>query len=190
MADTLANPSIPSTAASDGPPKRGPGRPPKADAQSTSDKGAKIEPPKPKTTNVTYVPRDGDPATTTFHGHVFKANKPLPVSHALLLAQAKSNPWFEVEGHDPAKPAADDEGVPSDAEHYRRYAVAYFKNTDWYTRKPNPEATEPGPNSQELKDRWNSEEELRETLGVGTADIEYLDKLLTPRLAELERAEK
>jgi hypothetical protein len=54
-----------------------------------------------KTINITYTPLDsGDPHTTTWHGHVLEANKPKAVSvkHTAMIASAKLNPWFLVEG--------------------------------------------------------------------------------------------
>lgn len=144
--------------------KRGPGRPPNP---------SKADEPKAKGTNVTYVPRDGDPVSTVWHGHTFRAGKPTPVAHEGLLAAAKLNPWFEVEGYDAAKPVVTD-GPPTDPESYRRYAIAWFKEVK---------------SSAEMKTRWDSEQAMREACGVGTQDIEYLDKLLTPRMAELKQAE-
>lgn len=131
--------------------------------------------PEPKGTMVTYVPREGDPASVVWRGVTFHANKPVAVKHDEHLDQCKSNPWFNVEGHDPsAAPVGDDLVVPTDSEGYRRYSVAWFKKAQ---------------SSKDMQARWESEEGLRVKCGVGTDDLEYLNKLYVPRLAELKKAE-
>lgn len=128
-----------------------------------------------KGTMVTYVPRHGDNVTTSFRGVEFVANKPVSISDPEHLEQLKLNPWFNVEGHNPAAiPVADDLVVPTDSEGYRRYAIAWFKKVE---------------KSAEMKERWESEEALRIKCGVGTDDLEYLNKLYGPRFAELKKAE-
>lgn len=145
--------------------KRGPGRPPKSEAK-----------PDANMVHVTYVPQPGDPAVTTWNGHTFHANKPTPVNadvHGKMIEQARGNPWFEVAGQDkPKTPSA--ANSPTNSEEYRSYAIGWFKTVD---------------SSKAMKARWAAEEEMRNELGVGTDDLEYLDKLYIPRLAELEKAE-
>lgn len=144
--------------------KRGPGRPP-----SVAKK------PAPRTVDVTYAPQHGDPVSTVWHGHTFHANKPTPVPEGHpLLKQATSNPWFTVAGQDAPVQVSADQAVPTTSEEYRAYAIAWFKTVE---------------SSAEMKARWASEEGLRVSCGVGTDDLEYLNKLYVPRLAELEKAE-
>lgn len=170
--------------------RRGPGRPPNNPPPLKPPVvAAKSEPAKPDrepvSVMVTYVPQPGDPAETMWNGHRFVANVPRPVKHVAMIEQAKSNPWFEVEGHDKSGDA--DPGMPKDSDGYRRHAVDWFKATDWYSKRD--DQGRPMPNSKEFEDRWESEEKLREACGVGGDDLEYLDKLYTPRLAELKKAE-
>lgn len=171
--------------------RRGPGRPPNPvpAAQPVAQQPKAAVKATPPSTNITYVPQPGDPASTVWNGYTFHANKPtaVPNHEEKMLSQAKTNPWFNVEGHDPAAPAADD-SHPTDSDGYRRYAVAWFKANDWYRGRPTPDAAV-GPNSKEFEKRWESEEALRASVGVGTDDIEYLNKLYVPRLAELKKAE-
>lgn len=150
-------------------------RPTPKTSVSTAKAPAKPEPAaKPGEIMVTYIPRDiGDPVETTWNDHRFVANVPRPVSHEGMIAQAKNNPWFKVDGHDPAEGVKAD-GPPTDSEGYRRHAIAWFKTVT---------------SAAEMKERWEAEDDLRKACGVGTDDLEYLDKLYTPRLAELTRAE-
>ena len=80
-------------------PKRGPGRPPKAE-----------------TATVIYRPLDnGDPIRTETHGIGFEANIPKQLAHAThgaLIELLRGNPWFSVDGksHPRRKPVA--EAVP------------------------------------------------------------------------------
>jgi hypothetical protein len=45
---------------------------------------------------VTYKPGLGDPASTSWGGHSFEANKAVEVKNPALLAKAQNNPFFEV----------------------------------------------------------------------------------------------
>jgi len=123
--------------------------------------------------NVTYIPQEGDPAHVTWNGHTFHANKPVRLKHPDMIDKAKGNPWFSVEGHDRAAKSAD-KGMPTDWESYRRYAIQWFKDVR---------------SSSAMVRRWEDEESLRDKCGVGTDDLEYLNKLYAPRLAELKRLE-
>jgi hypothetical protein len=166
--------------------KRGPGRPPLANPTAQEPPAKKDDPAAPsqaskedaskgeKGTNVTYVPREGDPATTTWHGHTFRAGKPTRVVHPELLEAAKTNPWFEVEGHKSASEQPPPDATPTDPESYRRYAIAKINTA---------------PSSAELNAWWIGDEGKRQSLGVGSEDVEYLSKLLVPRMAELKKAE-
>lgn len=145
-------------------------------------------------TEVTYVPQAGDLSITTWNKHTFHANKATLVTDAAMVEQAKSNPWFNVAGHDPtAVPVDDDLVVPKDSEGYRRYAVAWFKKatrSNDLRNKAEREAKMQDPAKPALAPgRWESEEALRVACGVGTDDYQYLDKLRIPRLGELEKAE-
>jgi hypothetical protein len=175
--------------------KRGPGRPPnqppqigvtppgqsskpvnKADENPSIAGGIRPKEGDVKGVNITYRPQPGDPVVTTWNGHTFHANKPTEVKHTGMIAQARTNAWFDVEGdfhRETTGPQADN-AVPSDSEGYRRYAIEWFRAAQ---------------SAAGMKSRWDAEESLRQSCGVGTDDLEYLDKLYGPRYAELLKAE-
>lgn len=135
-----------------------------------------------KTLMVTYKPGPSDPTETVWNGHKFSANVPRPVTvvtddkgvpnpHS-MIELAKGNPWFEVEGHD--KKALPDPGEPKTPEAYKAYAVNWFKTARTAT---------------DFESRWDDEEGMRERAGVGSDDIEWLNSLSVPRLAELKKAD-
>lgn len=47
---------------------------------------------------VTYRPGDGDPASVTWGGKTFEANKSVEVDNPAMIAKAQGNPQFEVSG--------------------------------------------------------------------------------------------
>lgn len=170
----MANPNPASNPATSNPKTSAPPPSPSAPPPSSPPKAA-VNTEGGTMVNVTYRPQPGDPAMTTWNGHTFHANKPTPVSaarHPQMLAQAKGNPWFDVEGHDQDRVASDDH--PTDSDGYRRYAVAWFKTVT---------------SAAEMKRRWEAEQGLRDACGVGSDDMEYLNKLYTPKLADLTKAE-
>jgi hypothetical protein len=156
-------------------------------------------------TKVTYVPPDDGqhhPSSLTWNGVTFQANMPVdldPVKHAydideaersvdpvtqrLLLKTvtrrvtmaevAKTNPFFVVEGEPqavarkPGRPAR-----PKTSEDYRAHALAWIASID---------------DPDELAERWNTEETLRERCGVGEDDVSYLRPLFEARHLELKR---
>lgn len=144
------------------------GRPSNAEIAARANQGAapKVEP-----VNITYLPREGDPAKTEWNGHVFHANVPVPVRHPGMIEQAKGNPWFRVEGE--AKGSVASSGEPETAEDYRAYAVLWLKDVRSYA---------------EMVRRWDAEQPMREACGVGTDDYDYLESVFGPKRAELKRA--
>lgn len=126
---------------------------------------------------VTYKPQPGDPSEVKWNGHIFHANVPRPViddgnPHG-MVALAKGNMCFEVEGHD--KKAAPDPGAPKTPEEYRVYAINWFKKAR---------------SADEFEQRWDDEEEMREEAGVGTDDVEWLNSIGGPILADLKKADQ
>jgi hypothetical protein len=87
-------------------PKRGPGRPPK-DATSVPGAG---------TSTLIYSPLDsGDPHTVEWNGVTFKANLPKELRHAThgdMIALAKGNPHFSVDGKSSKRAAPTRDAVP------------------------------------------------------------------------------
>jgi hypothetical protein len=145
--------------------KRGPGRPRKI----TTDEAAVSE-------QVTYIPRDGDPAKVTWRGLVFHANAPKTLTDAAHIEAARNNKWFKVGPFDPAT-----DGVPSEAslqpktpEQYRAHAIEWFKKAK---------------SVDEIDTKWTQEETLRMACGVGSDDLEYLMGLFTPMRGELRKRE-
>lgn len=140
---------------------------PAAAAKPKSDK---------KTLMVTYKPGPEDPSETTWNGHRFLANVGRPVidngePHG-MVALAKGNMCFEVEGHDKKEkvPA----GSPTTPDAYKAYAVDWFKKAK---------------TASDFEARWDDEEEMRERAGIGSDDLDWLDSLIAPRLAELKKAD-
>ena len=175
--------------------------------------------------NVTYQPKDGDPVRTSFHGVNFVANVPVWTQHALLIGQARTNPWFhvaEVSGQaaeskpeqpsgqdlkvdvprsaisglgaasvvvDPPKtedPAKAEElpphleklrtaGLPINADQWRAYALAYINAAD---------------DSEDMQEWWNGDEAMRQVIGVGSDDLDYIAPFFNPKIEALRKAEK
>src|SRR5437899_475089 len=138
------------------------------------------------TDEITYIPGEGDPAKTTWNGVTFHANKPVKVSrrHTVLVPMrqefsapdgsiisraiekripmvelAKGNPFFSVNGKEPAKRIEGKARVPDTPETYRGYAMAWIA-----------EAT----SDRSIDARWAAEAGLREKCGVNDADIAWL----------------
>lgn len=139
-------------------------------AVATAEKPAKAE---KKKVMVTYRPQSGDPSEIKWNGHNFVANVPRPVAHENMIEQAKGNPWFDVEGHE--KPKAQPANTPKTPEQYRAYAADWFKKAK---------------TSADFEQRWEEEEEMRDAAGVGTDDVEWLQSIANPRLAELKKSEQ
>lgn len=145
-------------------------------AQTPKPPAAAAKKPEKKTLMVTYKPGPEDPAETTWNGHKFSANVPRAVidtgePHG-MIALAKGNMCFEVEGHDKKEkvPA----GSPKTPEAYKAYAVNWFKQAR---------------TAADFEARWEDEEEMREAAGVGSDDLDWLASLSEPRLAELKKAD-
>lgn len=129
---------------------------------------------------ITYTPQgDGAPYETIWNRHRFRANVPVAVkdvptglSGAEMVAMAKTNPHFAVEGFEPAKIV---NATPDTPERYRSYAVGWIRMAN---------------SSDEMLKRWKNEAELREECGTGPDDVEYLQTIFNPRLAILKDSEK
>lgn len=144
-----------------------------AEAVQTAKPATKAKSEK-KTVMVTYKPGPQDPVETKWNGHKFMANVPRPViddgePHG-MIALAKGNMCFEVEGHD--KKAQPDPGAPKTPEAYRAYAVDWFKKAK---------------SADEFNERWDGEADMREAAGCGTDDVEWLNSIGGPILAELKK---
>ena len=49
--------------------------------------------------NVTYVGAEGEPDTNVWKGYSFRKGEPVAVTDPHIIAKAKGNRFFEVEGH-------------------------------------------------------------------------------------------
>jgi hypothetical protein len=150
-------------------------------------------------TKVTYVPHEPtDPAVIMWNGVKFTANTPVdldPIKHAITVPLpektivegqvrtihhdrrvpmaeiAKGNPGFVVEGAEPAvarKPGRP--RTPKTAEDYRGYAQAWFAAAE---------------SAEDMQERWEQENELREKCGCGEDDVEYLNAFYQAKHKEL-----
>lgn len=152
---------------------------------------------------ITYVPQEGDPSHTSWHGHRFEANVPREITHPALLAQAAGNPWFKVEGNSPGLPSVPSHGLPpmSGSEDEAPGTVVPQAPKPQGGRPPNP--TTPteyrlwlnrwlakARSRDEIDDRWTREEGLREACGVGSEDLALIDTVMQPRRHELRAIEK
>lgn len=154
-------------------------------------------------TKVTYIPRDpGDPAMMLWNGVKFPANVPVELDPKLhgykvplpkktldpatgrtltehvetwvsMIDQAKGNPSFQVEGEAPV--AARKPGrprIPRTSEDYRSYALAWISAME---------------DVQDLAERWDAEDVLRENCGVGEDDLKYLTPFFQAKHHELKK---
>lgn len=145
------------------PARRGPGRPPKVQANEPLRHGV----------NVTYLPKDGDPANTTWHKIAFRGNVPRLVTDPAIINLAKTNPWFEVEGHERATEAALPD-IPKTPEQYRAHANAWIKTAK---------------TAGEMRQTLKEEAGLRDACGVGSDDMDLIMAYYEPRYSELKKME-
>lgn len=153
-------------------PKRG-GRPTNAERAARAAAAGAPMPAKvsKEVENVTYLPREGDPSFVVWDRHKFQAGTPRVVKDPTLIAKAKANPWFEVEGHERAKSYAPPP-VPKTSEQYRIHAIAWINA-----------ATDPG----EMRQLWLEEAKLRDACGFGSDDLERVMAIYQPKFAQLEK---
>lgn len=147
---------------------------------------------------ITYVPREGDPAFTKIKGGVvLHANVAREVSDPEVIKWAPKNPWFKCEGagvdaaEQTAKIAAaprsggwDMRVKPKNSDDYRAYAIAKINKA-----MPDPTA-EDGELAvrkcvADLKKWWADEEDMRLALGVGEDDLDKINGIFEPKLAQL-----
>lgn len=144
---------------------------------------------------LTYRPREGDPAFVKWGGKTFRAGEPTETSHPEVVKSAPNNPWFEVSGESAdakakkiaersASPGWDKRKKPRTSDDYRAYSIAWIneaapdeEDTDFERSAKNCIAA--------MRQRWADEAEMRDACGVGTDDIEYIDKIYAPKLSKL-----
>lgn len=124
---------------------------------------------------ITYIPGREDPVSVVWNKLTFEANKPREVSDERIIAKAKNNSWFRVEGEKRAAKGFDPgTDTPTNSSQYRAFAITWFKLVN---------------TSADLAKRWSDEEALRAECGVGTDDLEYIARYYDPRLEELKKIE-
>lgn len=137
----------------------------------TTDDGASDE---IKGDFITYTPGPHDPTSVKWAGITFHANVPKMVNDADHLERARSNKFFKVGEFTAADAVAtrDEAPSPKTSDQYRAHAVAWFKTMQ---------------SVDDLDRKWQAEETLRMSCGVGMDDIEYLAGLSGPLRAELRK---
>ena len=128
----------------------------------------------PKTEQVTYTPGPDDPTSVKWHGYTFHANVPKAVANADLVERARGNKFFKVGEFTESDVVTtrEEPPAPKTAEQYRAHAVAWFKQMQ---------------SVEQLDTKWQGEETLRMSCGVGSDDLEYLGHLSGPLRAELRK---
>lgn len=167
MADSPEN--RPTLSLGQPPERQKPGPKPRAEATEKTEAAEKVS------EQVTYLPGDGDPSQTKWHGLVFHANIPKTVTNPILIEQARTNKHFHVGPFDPAKqgvPTHEEVVLPKTPEQYRAWFAAWLKTMS---------------SVDEMDQRWMKEEVLRESCGVGSDDLEYMTSLYQPKRAELRK---
>jgi hypothetical protein len=144
----------------------------------------------PLSEQITYLPREGDPPSTRWHGHVFHANVPKTVTKAELIEAARNNRFFKVGSFDPAKDStaalsevpADD---PKTSEQYRARVVAWLKRLDKISADPEQG---PGGALEAMVKTWAKEQHMREACEVGSDDYSYIGSLFLPKMHQFSQA--
>lgn len=156
---------------------------------------------------VTYRPGPEDRSHTVWNGIRFEAGRPvtlstknkrhfvevdMPKQHTLedgsyttrtvktllsMIEMAKGNPFFEVEGFPRFVKPLPEGRRPQTAEEYRSYAQAWFAGDDeGETQTP-----------KEMLERWQDEAALRERIGVGEEDEQFLKPFFDMKVAQLKK---
>lgn len=123
----------------------------------------------PAKAEVTYVPGPEGPSEVKWWGMLFRANVARTVTHRQLIESAMSNPFFQVNGErkEKAKP-----GTPTTPEEYKVHAIAWINASGSH---------------HDLERQWEKEDELREEIGVGTDDLDYILPKFNARYALLKK---
>jgi len=148
---------------------------------------------------VVWHPEEGDPAKMTMNGIEFKANVPvmIPASKMISYPERKehyladgtlqsrgvevkkpmveilrTNPCFSVDGVRTEREAGKAR-VPQDADQYRGYALRWIREST---------------SLEQIVQRWDGEEELRDRCGCAPKDISYLTPFLEARKEQVKEA--
>lgn len=145
---------------------------------------------------VVYRPKsypDGtsEPAVCLAYGRKFPANVPVELTdrdtvlqmfteklpdghtrgverHVPIAEACRGNPSFEVVGATRARPGP--KPKPKTADEYRAHALAWLATTE---------------DADDLRERWQSEEQMREACGVSDADLKLMEPQFTAKYHQL-----
>jgi hypothetical protein len=146
---------------------------------------------------VTYIPGDGDPNRVMWNGIEFRANVPVTVLHSRtadvlerketigpegdirskgvevkrsMVELARGNPHFMVDGVKIERKEGN-QRLPTDADQYRGYALGWIRESNTF---------------KQLEQRWDGEASLRERCGIEPKDEAYLHPFLNARREQLK----
>jgi hypothetical protein len=140
-----------------------------------------------------YLDGSSDPAVNVAYGRKWHANIPQELTerdtvlqllvepdplvtgktrgverHVPIFEACRGNPSFEIVGAEKRKPGR--KTAPKTADEYRLHALAWLATTE---------------DADDLKERWQSEAELREACGVSDADLELIEPQFTAKYHQL-----
>lgn len=144
----------------------------------------------PVVETLTYVPGEGDPASTKWGGHTFHANTPKEIRghtegtraeqiNAQIIELARNNPFFRV-GNERA-PRREVPKEPTTPAEYKAYFVGWLKTF-------HPMDAE-GALADGLVGRFARDRKLHESCEIGADDFAFISDLFMPRLHEFAKAD-
>lgn len=124
----------------------------------------------PAKAEITYMPQHkDDPSEVMWWRHVFRANTPRVINDKRIIESALNNPWFLVNGNRKEKPVL---GEPTTPEAYRLHAVTWIEGCKSH---------------HELEQKWEREEPMRQEIGVGSDDLDYILPRFNKRFSILKQ---
>lgn len=128
----------------------------------------------PTKADVTYIPQHkDDPSEVIWHKILFRANVPkVGITNQQLLRSAMTNTHFEVNGKKKEKVKP---GAPETAEGYRLHAITWINAAETH---------------HALVKQWEGEQEMRDEIGVGTDDLDYILPQYNARFAKLKKQQE
>lgn len=143
------------------------------------------EPSGPVTESITYLPGEGDPVTTTWCGHTFRANVPKDITgnpdgtdreqlNYHLIERARDNPSFKVGDARPKRKGGE---TPKTADEYRAYMAAWLQDISIQ-------------HADQLIARFARDRELQAACDVGSSDFAIIATLFMPKLHDMAKADE
>lgn len=131
---------------------------------------------------ITYIPGDGDPVSTKWHGIVFHAHVPKLISKPELIEAAKANRFFKVGEYSPDQDKAPPPfftGDPKTSDQYRAHVVAWLNKLSAAPSSPHT--------IEEMVKTWVAEQHLRESCEVGSEDYSFIGAQFLPKMHEFAK---